>query len=42
MFWDIHDPGNTIIIQLDDDRFDELIANGAGSTAVVGRSVARD
>jgi hypothetical protein len=25
VFWDVHDPQNSIIIQLHDDRFDELI-----------------
>ena len=25
VFWDVHDPANSIIIELHDDRFDELI-----------------
>ena len=35
VFWDVHDPENTIVIELRDDRFDELIIEVADPKAAV-------
>ena len=37
VFWDVHDPDGSIIIQLHDDRFDELIVEVNDPTAVVNQ-----
>jgi hypothetical protein len=37
VFWDVHDPEKSIIIQLHDDRFDELIVEVNDPAAVVNR-----
>ena len=41
MFWDVHDPEKAIIIQLHDDRFDELIVEVNDPVAAVDRIQAR-
>src|SRR5438093_5896577 len=41
MFWDVHDPEKAIIIQLHDDRFDELIVEVNDPVAAVDRMQAR-
>jgi hypothetical protein len=35
VFWDVHDPENTVVIELRDDRFDELIVEVADPKAAV-------
>jgi hypothetical protein len=35
VFWDVHNPENTIVIELRDDRFDELIVEVADPRAAV-------
>jgi hypothetical protein len=35
MFWDVHDPNKSIIIDLHDDRFDELIVEVGDPKAAV-------
>jgi hypothetical protein len=41
IFWDIHNPAKSIIIQLHDDRFDELIVEVTDPTAAVEQIKAR-
>jgi hypothetical protein len=35
VFWDVHDPENTIVIELADERYDELIVEVADPVAAV-------
>ena len=35
IFWDVHDPENTIVVELSDERYDELIVEVADPAAVV-------
>jgi hypothetical protein len=35
IFWDVHDPENTIVIELSDERYDDLIVEVADPAAVV-------
>lgn len=35
IFWDVHDPGNTIVFSLRDDRYDELIVEVANPNMAV-------
>ena len=35
VFWDVHDPANTIVIELADERYDELIVEVANPKATV-------
>jgi hypothetical protein len=35
VFWDVHNPENTVVIELRDDRFDELIVEVANPNATV-------
>ena len=35
VFWDVHNPENTVVIELEDDRFDELIVEVANPNAAV-------
>ncbi len=35
IFWDVHDPANTVVISLRDDRYDELIVEVANPNAAV-------
>lgn len=35
IFWDVHDPEKTIVVELFDERYDELIVEVADPTAVV-------
>jgi hypothetical protein len=35
VFWDIHDPARSIIIELHDDRFDELVVEVSDPQFVV-------
>ena len=41
MFWDVHDPNKSIIIELHDDRFDELIVEVSDPKAAVDQISAR-
>ena len=35
VFWDVHNPENTVVIELEDDRYDELIIEVADPKAAV-------
>jgi hypothetical protein len=35
VFWDVHDPANSIVIELHDDRFDELVVEVNDPPAMV-------
>jgi hypothetical protein len=35
VFWDVHDPANTLVIELADERYDELIVEVADPEAAV-------
>src|SRR5262249_21315144 len=35
VFWDVHDPANTVVIELADERYDELIVEVADPEAAV-------
>lgn len=37
IFWDVHDPANTIVIELHDDEFDALVVEVADPAAVVAK-----
>jgi hypothetical protein len=37
VFWDVHDPANTIIVSLDDERYKKLILEVADPEATVAR-----
>ncbi len=42
VFWDVHDPEQTIVVELVDERYDELIievADPAGAVALLQRSI---
>ena len=41
VFWDVHDPNRSIIIELNDDRFDELIVEVSDPAAAVDQIKAR-
>jgi hypothetical protein len=41
MFWDVHNPDNAIIIQLHDDRFDELVVEVSDPLVAVAQIKAR-
>ena len=41
VFWDVHDPAKSIIIELHDDRFDELIVEVPDPTFTVEQIMAR-
>ena len=35
VFWDVHDPKRVIVIELSDERYDELIIEAANPTAAL-------
>jgi hypothetical protein len=37
VFWDVHDPDRTIVVELVDERYDELIVEVESPAAVLGR-----
>jgi hypothetical protein len=37
VFWDVHDPDRTIVIELIDERYDELIVEVESPAAVLGQ-----
>jgi len=37
VFWDVHDPNNTVVISLDHERYKKLIVEVADPVGVVGR-----
>ena len=37
VFWDVHDPEHTIVVELSDERYDELIVEVADPAAAVQR-----
>jgi len=41
VFWDVHDPAKSIIIDLHDDRFDELIVEVPDPTFTVAQIMAK-
>jgi hypothetical protein len=41
MFWDVHDPNKSIIVELHDDRFDELIVEVGDPKAAADQISAR-
>ena len=41
LFWDVHDPESSIIIQLHDDQFDELIVQVSDPAAAVNQILTR-
>lgn len=43
VFWDVHDPERTIVIELDDERYDELVievADPAGAVSLLQANIA--